>query len=72
MTLRKNIISSFFLFSALATSIASFAEVAPKPVNIEAGGANFVIPACGGPLKVVEGKNPVFTTQSKDIDSTET
>ena len=53
--MKEKLFSRPFLAAALV-SLALPAAAAPEPVEIEAGGVNFVIPACGGPLKTVEGK----------------
>ena len=56
MNIAKLIPGRRFLPLVLASSAFFSASAAAEPVNIEAGGVNFVIPDCGGPLKVVEGK----------------
>jgi hypothetical protein len=55
MNIRKNIWVRLLL-PVLILSAGFVAEAAPRPVSVDAGGVNFVIPACGGPLKAVEGK----------------
>ena len=56
MNIAKIVSTRLFLPLVLVSPVFLSAEAAPKPVNVEAGGVNFVIPACGGPLKMVEGK----------------
>ena len=56
MNIAKTVSTRLFLPLVFVSPVFLSAEAAPKPVNVEAGGVNFVIPAGGGPLKMVEGK----------------
>ena len=55
MNIGKNIWVRLLL-PVLILSAGLVAEAAPRPVSVDAGGVNFVIPACGGPRRRRKGK----------------